>query len=707
MDANNILDFNKPLFENMSFFADAVWLIDIKKMTVYTFIDKLEPSNNGTEIPLEKMHRNLSAKGHSESVNKIKSYYTKGFIQSLKESFAYENQMSIGGKNHTLQCVMTPIVGGDGEVAGCYVTTRDIQDIIDAKESSAKARQEELTSIADVLYNANIGLWNFVVRDGAPRLYADSSSAEIIGVQSEQRADDNYLNWSERIVPEYMDSVLDAIEKMLCGNPAEVIYPYEHPSLGRRTLRMGGVLNNKYEGKGVCLRGYIQDISDYNEKLFREIELSNALLSYYHSVLSLDTLSGMAKVLWDPESIYGEEKNDEGMIRLDFTKFEFDITPETIKSFRDIKTAEGIRKTLKGKKILSLEFESAARGWFRMSIIPSYRNREGDADRCVILTEYIDDVKKEELKRTQLLKEAMEKEKSEQETLKSIASVYLTTHLIDFKERTIKEITALKHIHKYVEEHDSDDIQYVIWGIMRERVCVAHRDRIVDFTDFSTLQKRLGGKCDISIEVLNVDDQWLKFSFVRVENDRGSLDKVIYTCQLVDDIKRKEESLVLMLNTDALTGLYSRHAYEEVVTELGEKGIPRNLWYIGFDVNGLKGANDTKGHKAGDELIVGAAGVISSAISSLGKVYRIGGDEFIAILYGNEIEVEECLALMEENRKKWKGIYLSELSFSKGVVSAKEFPGCSISDLEKESDRRMYSEKRAYYTSIYGDRRKN
>ncbi len=49
--------------------------------------------------------------------------------------------------------------------------------------------------------------------------------------------------------------------------------------------------------------------------------------------------------------------------------------------------------------------------------------------------------------------------------------------------------------------------------------------------------------------------------------------------------------------------------------------------YISLDLNGLKQANDSLGHSAGDELICAASNCMKFAFTSYGKIYRIGGDE--------------------------------------------------------------------------------
>ena len=48
-----------------------------------------------------------------------------------------------------------------------------------------------------------------------------------------------------------------------------------------------------------------------------------------------------------------------------------------------------------------------------------------------------------------------------------------------------------------------------------------------------------------------------------------------------------------------------------------------------YDVNNLKYVNDTYGHQSGDEMIRRVADTLLAHLGSLGKCYRIGGDEFV------------------------------------------------------------------------------
>ena len=92
----------------------------------------------------------------------------------------------------------------------------------------------------------------------------------------------------------------------------------------------------------------------------------------------------------------------------------------------------------------------------------------------------------------------------------------------------------------------------------------------------------------------------------------------------------EKEKLIYTSNTDELTRCLNRHAYENDMKKLN---LSEEWVYISADLNGLKQANDSYGHMAGDELICAAADCMRDSFHEYGKVYRIGGDEFAVINY--------------------------------------------------------------------------
>jgi diguanylate cyclase (GGDEF)-like protein len=98
--------------------------------------------------------------------------------------------------------------------------------------------------------------------------------------------------------------------------------------------------------------------------------------------------------------------------------------------------------------------------------------------------------------------------------------------------------------------------------------------------------------------------------------------------------RRGVESDVLkrMLENDMMTGLSSRRMFDADMEFYRRTPPGANLAMIMFDLNNLKLVNDTLGHKKGDDLIRATAALVQKTFSPHGNCYRIGGDEFIAIL---------------------------------------------------------------------------
>lgn len=164
--------------------------------------------------------------------------------------------------------------------------------------------------------------------------------------------------------------------------------------------------------------------------------------------------------------------------------------------------------------------------------------------------------------------------------------------------------------------------------------------------------------------------------------------------QLSADDKIEEQKILITI--DPLTGIANRYSYEQ---DLNTIDFNDDFVVFSVDINGLKRANDNYGHKAGDELICGAADTITQVLTAYGKCYRTGGDEFIALAHVGEDKIEDILHELNKKAEKWSGKEIKELSLSAGAASKKEFPNYSIDELVSEADQRMYKIKSEYYMS--------
>lgn len=118
---------------------------------------------------------------------------------------------------------------------------------------------------------------------------------------------------------------------------------------------------------------------------------------------------------------------------------------------------------------------------------------------------------------------------------------------------------------------------------------------------------------------------------------------------------RQMKNIIRNSISDALTGLYNRHAFETDTNELREK-LCEDLIVFSFDSNGLKKINNTYGHSAVDKLLRLAGICIDYPFGKYGKVYRYGGDKFIALIYVDSRKINLILDNFKKNCGRKQGI---------------------------------------------------
>ncbi len=166
---------------------------------------------------------------------------------------------------------------------------------------------------------------------------------------------------------------------------------------------------------------------------------------------------------------------------------------------------------------------------------------------------------------------------------------------------------------------------------------------------------------------------------------------ILMTLVLVRGGQRKK--LDYMAHRDGMTGVYNRRAYEEALAWYSQEGVEPDFVYASFDVNDLKGTNDTFGHKAGDELILGSAQCLLKVFGQYGKIYRLGGDEFVAIFLAKDTQLDKLKEDLQLELRSWKGDYINGIHLSCGYVTKREFSQITMEELAKYADQRMYRDK--------------
>lgn len=312
---------------------------------------------------------------------------------------------------------------------------------------------------------------------------------------------------------------------------------------------------------------------------------------------------------------------------------------------------------------------------------------------------YFKDLIEKNLERSQQI----DKINAQMDILNSMVGIYEYANLIDFNKMT--EMSLLDNNY---EIHKLDLLSQThtrMNNMLLSKVAPDQHDMFYKFTDIRTVQQRLTNKKVIYNEFIGVEMGWFRAQYISVEADKEGVPYiVVYTIQNIDTEKRREEHLIRISITDELTRLYNRRSFEDSIAKYNTEPLEDNFVIACMDVNRLKFANDTKGHAAGDELIVGAANCLFEAVGNRGTVYRTGGDEFTAILFTEHIET--IVGRIREIESKWKGEYMDSLSISVGYAAHKDYPDADLKELEKIADAVMYEDKTRYYKENGFERRR-
>ena len=131
------------------------------------------------------------------------------------------------------------------------------------RELQKRSYLEGRRSLEDILEGARTGIWTIELEEGCqPRMYADRTMRILLGVPDNIGPEECYKHWFERIEPDYLQMAQEAVQEILRAGRAEVIYPWNHPELGKIYVRCGGVPDRTFKKPGACLNGYHQDITE-------------------------------------------------------------------------------------------------------------------------------------------------------------------------------------------------------------------------------------------------------------------------------------------------------------------------------------------------------------------------------------------------------------------------------------------------------------
>lgn len=453
-------------------------------------------------------------------------------------------------------------------------------------------------------------------------------------------------------------------------------------------------------------------MDDANVSLEHSLSIINGLTREYHTIWLINYKADIIKLFRSDnenrlKSVI-DLVNSGGTYDEVFKQYiDHIVAPEFREQISNLVKKDTVIEQLKEHSIYSFEFKRLTtdgdEAWHEMIFACSQNSLDKIEENCVLGIRNIDEKKKYELE----IKNANKKVRDQFHVLKSVSLMYNTMHIIDLKKDTFEKY-AVSDALAPLFECGSDSAKVIMKHVMLKAIVPEHRKAALEFTDLGTLADRMQGRKYISAEFIGNFAGWIFATFISIDEDNdGRPDRVVFTTQIIDERKQREELLKRESVTDELTGFYNRREYEKDLNMYRENGIEDDFVLMSLDVNRLKFVNDNIGHAAGDELLCGAATTMLVSFGYKSKYYRIGGDEFIIITHTNKKDLKDMQEKFKLSAGRWSGKLVDNLAVSFGTVTADEARDLSMDQITILADKRMYESKAEFYKKMQYDRRVN
>ncbi len=161
-----------------------------------------------------------------------------------------------------------------------------------------------------------------------------------------------------------------------------------------------------------------------------------------------------------------------------------------------------------------------------------------------------------------------------------------------------------------------------------------------------------------------------------------------------DQVARQADELQFLASRDPLTGLLNRRSFFDRAVGAFETALQdgKAISCIMADIDFFKKINDNFGHAVGDQTIQMFARVLQSTLRGSDLICRYGGEEFVVLLQGNDIDqAAEAAERVRHAVEHCDGVTAS-MTGSFGV-SAISLEPSDLADLIEQADRALYRSK--------------
>lgn len=213
---------------------------------------------------------------------------------------------------------------------------------------------------------------------------------------------------------------------------------------------------------------------------------------------------------------------------------------------------------------------------------------------------------------------------------------------------------------------------------------------------------RPGGRARLTARIRHRDGHWIT---IEAQNRNclhvPDVAAVITYFRDITEIQRLETELRRLATTDSLTMLPNRRFFLERARQEQHRAARNGtcLSVLIMDIDHFKRVNDTHGHAAGDQVLVGLGELLRAGMRDQDVAGRLGGEEFAVLLpdtdsAGAVMLAERLRAAVESHRIKGVADHPLQITASLGVASLTAGRG-SVDELLARADEALYRAKKA------------
>ena len=371
------------------------------------------------------------------------------------------------------------------------------------------------------------------------------------------------------------------------------------------------------------------------------------------------------------------------------------VHPEDQESVISLHYKDAMLNNLKYRSSFSIAYRLVVDG--KVQHIRHTEIMARDQKHLIVCIENID----AEVQAQLALKESEKKSVTFTQIAETLAGHYDLIYYIDCESSKYAEYSTKKKSGELKVQSEGDDFFVTSRNNVDRLIYSEDRERIKLFLDRDNLISQLENRRQLTQDYrMSVDGETIQYTRMEVTYSSDHSHFIICVENRDKDVRKEQEHLneLKMANElarrDDLTHTRNKTAYHEMEKELQRQILDGDATFgiVVCDINGLKTVNDTEGHKAGDDYIRNSCSLICH-IFDHSPVFRIGGDEFVVILQGQDYDNRDALLSklrkqVEDNTRIGEGPIIAS-----GLAEYNPKEDHKAEEIFNRADTKMYEEK--------------